>query len=93
MNAVNPGPVATAMYENNVDEFFRSMKPFIQSAPLQQVREGVDEEKYVKNAEVAGGRPGYDYEIAGVVAMLCLQDSAWCTGSVVCANGGMKFGY
>jgi hypothetical protein len=31
-------------------------------------------------------------EIAGVVGMLCTPDGLWCTGSVVCANGGMKMG-
>ena len=35
----------------------------------------------------------YDSEVAGIVAMLCTSDSSWCTGSVVCANGGMKFSF
>ena len=34
---------------------------------------------------------GYDSEVAGVVAMLCTPDSAWTTGSVICANGGFRF--
>lgn len=67
------------------------MKPFIQSAPLQKVRKGIDDDKYVQDEEHAGGRPAYGHEIAGVVAMLCSEDAAWCTGSVVCANGGLKF--
>lgn len=93
VNAVNPGPVATDMYGSTSPEFQKQMKPFMQNAPLQRVREGIDDEKFVNEAELAGGRPAYDHEIAGVVAMLCLDDSAWCTGSVVSANGGFKFSY
>ena len=93
VNAVNPGPVATDMYGGTSPEFQQQMKPFMQSAPLQKVRAGIDDEKFVADAEVAGGRPAYDHEIAGVVAMLCSEDSAWCTGSVVSANGGFKFSY
>ncbi|KAL8694754.1 MAG: hypothetical protein Q9218_000680 [Villophora microphyllina] len=93
VNAVNPGPVATDMYGGTSAEFQQQMKPHIQNAPLMKEREGIDPEEFVKDAAKAGGRPGYDYEIAGVVAMLCSEDSAWCTGSVVCANGGFKFSY
>lgn len=91
VNTVNPGPVATDMYESTSPEYQKQMKPFMQSAPLQKVRPGIDDEQLVRNAETAGGRPAYDHEIAGVVAMLCTEDSAWCTGSVVCANGGFRF--
>ena len=91
VNSVNPGPVKTDMYGDVGPEFEAQMKPFIQSAPLQRAREGVDDEASVKAAEKAGGRPAYDWEVAGVVAMLCGTDSGWCTGSVVCANGGFKF--
>jgi 3-oxoacyl-[acyl-carrier protein] reductase len=91
VNAVNPGPVKTDMYDGTSEELKLGMKPMIQITPLMGVREGVDEEQDVKNAEKIGGRLGYDYEIAGVVAMLCGEDAGWCTGSVVCANGGMKF--
>ncbi|CAF9931152.1 MAG: hypothetical protein ALECFALPRED_004942 [Alectoria fallacina] len=93
VNAVNPGPVATDMYGSTSPEFQQQMKPFMQNAPLQRVRGGIDDEKFVKDAELAGGRPAYDHEIAGVVAMICSEDSAWCTGSVVSANGGFKFSY
>ena len=91
VNAVNPGPVATDMYGGTTEEFQRQMKPWIQNAPLQRVREGIDDDVYVKDAEKAGGRPAYDHEIAGVVGMLCSEDGGWCTGSVVCANGGLRF--
>ncbi|KAL8665496.1 MAG: hypothetical protein Q9202_002201 [Teloschistes flavicans] len=93
VNAVNPGPVATDMYSGTRVDFQQQMKPYIQNAPLMKEREGIDPEQYVKDAAKAGGRPGYDHEIARVVAMLCSEDSAWCTGSVVCANGGFKFSY
>lgn len=92
VNAVNPGPVDTDMYGSVTDRFAAEMRPFIQTAPLMQVRDGgVDSEQAVRDAEKVGGRLGYDHEVAGVVAMLCTADAAWCTGSVVCANGGMRF--
>lgn len=56
-----------------------------------KAREGVDDDEVVRAAQEAGGRPASTDEIAGVVAMLCSEDSAWCTGSVVCANGGLRF--
>ncbi|KAL8785555.1 MAG: hypothetical protein Q9213_003303 [Squamulea squamosa] len=93
VNAVNPGPVATDMYSSTSPEFQQQMKPFIQNAPLMREREGIDPKEFVDNAEKAGGRPGYDHEIAGVVAMLCSEDAGWCTGSVICANGGFRFSY
>ncbi|KAG8528043.1 uncharacterized protein KY384_006959 [Bacidia gigantensis] len=91
VNAVNPGPVATDMYGETSGDFQLQMKNHIKSAPLMKERKGVDPDQYVADAEKVGGRPGYDYEIAGVVGMLCSEDGAWCTGSVVCANGGLKF--
>lgn len=91
VNAVNPGPVASDMYEQTSAEFKQRMKPFIQNTPLMKVREGVDDAKDIQSAEEFGGRLGSGDEIAGVVAMLCSEDGAWCTGSVVCANGGLKF--
>lgn len=93
VNAVNPGPVATDMYGATTKEFQLQMKPWMQNAPLQKIRPELDDKKLVDEAEDAGGRPAYDHEIAGVVAMLCSADSAWCTGSVICANGGFKFSY
>ncbi|KAL9039156.1 MAG: hypothetical protein Q9214_004990 [Letrouitia sp. 1 TL-2023] len=93
VNAINPGPVATDMYGGTDKDFQRQMKPFMENAPLQKVRQGIDDEGLVKDAEKAGGRPAYEHEIAGIVGMLCSEDSAWCTGSVICANGGFKFSY
>ncbi|KAK5163764.1 Para-hydroxybenzoate--polyprenyltransferase, mitochondrial precursor (PHB:polyprenyltransferase) [Saxophila tyrrhenica] len=91
VNAVNPGPVATDMYAAAPKEFQAGMAGWTRNTPLAAIRKGVDREDLVENAELAGGRPAYDADVAGVVAMLCTPDSAWCTGSVICANGGMKF--
>lgn len=91
VNAINPGPVKTDMYPSADEQFLNEQRPFVLNAPLQRAREGVDEEKYLKQAEKEGGRPAYPHEVAGIVAMLCSEDSGWCTGSVVCANGGMRF--
>ncbi|GIZ43313.1 hypothetical protein CKM354_000654500 [Cercospora kikuchii] len=93
VNAVNPGPVATDMYAGTTPEFQGKMAGWTRNTPLAAIRPDIDRKDLVDNAELAGGRPAYDYEIAGVVAMLCTPDSAWCTGSVVCANGGFKFSY
>ena len=93
VNAVNPGPVATDMYGETSEAFQKHMKPFIQSTALMKERKGIDPDQYVETAPKDGGRPGYDHEIAGIVGMLCSEESAWCTGSVVCSNGGMKFSY
>jgi NAD(P)-dependent dehydrogenase (short-subunit alcohol dehydrogenase family) len=92
VNAINPGPVLTEMYASNTDEFKRLIKPFIEHTPLMRAREGIDSAEVVEDAKTSGGRPAYCSEIAGIVGMLCLPDSAWCTGQVVCANGGMLFG-
>ncbi|KAK2761825.1 3-oxoacyl-(acyl-carrier-protein) reductase [Colletotrichum kahawae] len=43
------------------------------------------------NEKMAGRRPAYWTEVADIVGMLCGPESAWCTGSVVCANGGLRF--
>ena len=93
MNAVNPGPVATDMWGGVSEEFQVGARPLVQLTPLMAVREGVDSEQTVEYAKKLGGRPAYDYEIAGVVGMLCSDESGWCTGSVICANGGAKFSY
>ncbi|KAF6839414.1 3-oxoacyl-(acyl-carrier-protein) reductase [Colletotrichum plurivorum] len=92
VNAVNPGPVLTEMYAGNTPEFKRFIKGFIEHAPLMRARKGVDSDELVAEAEEAGGRPAYVGEIAGIVGMLVSEEAGWCTGQVVCANGGMLFG-
>ncbi len=89
VNAINPGPVKTDMWNRTTEDFRAHVKPFIQSTPGSAIREDIDDPDLVADAENAGGRPAYVDEIAGVVGMLCTKDSQWCTGQVVCANGGM----
>jgi 3-oxoacyl-[acyl-carrier protein] reductase len=92
VNAVNPGPVDTDMFGAVSDDFSRHLSMFVQASPSQKVREDMDSEEVIKLAAKEGGRRGKDTEIAGVVGMLVSVESAWCTGSVICANGGMKMG-
>jgi len=91
VNAINPGPVGTDMYWSSPPEFFDQIKPFLQNTPLAAPRENVDAKDLYEASKSAGGRPAYEEEIAGVVAMLCSPDAGWSTGSVVCANGGFRF--
>ncbi|CAK7215499.1 hypothetical protein SBRCBS47491_002502 [Sporothrix bragantina] len=93
VNAVNPGPVEGDMYFAAGQAFWDQMQPFQANCPLSAVREGVDDPKLVKvaNENMYGRRPAYFREVAAVVGMLCGPDSAWTTGSVICANGGFKF--
>jgi 3-oxoacyl-[acyl-carrier protein] reductase len=90
VNAVNPGPVNTDMWAGTTAEFKQRLKPFIQQTPGSAIRSELDNQDLVADAENAGGRPAYTDEIGGVVGMLCTPDSVWCTGQVVCANGGMR---
>ncbi|KAF2721447.1 NAD(P)-binding protein [Polychaeton citri CBS 116435] len=90
-NAVNPGPVATDMYGGTDETFQKQMANWTRSTPLAAVRPGIDRQDFVDTADFNGGRPAYDHEVAGVIAMLCTPDSGWCTGSVVCCNGGFRF--
>ena len=57
VNAINPGPVATDMYSGTSKEFQIQMSSWTKNTPLAAVREGVDREQFVKDAEFAGGRP------------------------------------
>jgi NAD(P)-dependent dehydrogenase (short-subunit alcohol dehydrogenase family) len=91
VNAINPGPVATDMYWSNDEKFIEANRPFIETTPLAAPREGIDDERIYKASQGAGGRPAYSEEVAGIVGMLCLPEAGWTTGSVICANGGMKF--
>ncbi|OJD29235.1 nad-binding protein [Diplodia corticola] len=91
VNCVNPGPVATDMYAGNGEDFFNMINPWLKNTPLAPVRKGIDRDEFVQAAPKAGGRPAYEEEIAGVVVMLCSPEAGWSTGSVVCANGGMRF--
>ncbi|KAJ0119625.1 L-xylo-3-hexulose reductase [Diaporthe amygdali] len=92
VNAVNPGPVEGDMYWAAGEDFWKQLEPFQLATPLSAVREA-DRPELVKlaNEKMAGRRPAYWSEVAAIVGMLCGPESAWCTGSVVCANGGLRF--
>jgi len=100
VNAVNPGPAWGDMYANAGTNFWKINQPYCDATPLAKY-DGNDEVKSLagKDAErfdktvrenMGGRRPGFTSEIAGVVGMLCSEESGWSTGSVVNANGGMK---
>lgn len=89
VNAVNPGPVEGPMYKTNTPEFLEGIHGWVLHTPLMKVREGVDPEDVVNDAKESGGRPAWTKEVAGIVGMLCGEEAGWCTGQVVCANGGM----
>ncbi|KAI9147193.1 L-xylulose reductase [Paramyrothecium foliicola] len=89
VNAINPGPVEGPMYASNSPEILDQIGSFIKHTPGMTPRPGVDSEEAVEDAKKFGGRLAHTSEIAGVVGMLCTPDAQWCTGQVVCANGGM----
>lgn len=93
VNAVNPGPVDTPMWTAAIESeaFVKAVRPLFELTPLSQ-GDGSNwsaEEEKVYSA--AGGRPAQPAEIAGVIGMLTSPESGWCTGSTICANGGMTF--
>lgn len=90
VNAVNPGPVETDMYGGVDKDFEKIMVGWLQNTPGSQVSKERDGEDIYNRFAAKGGRPASVDEIAGVVSMLCSPESGWCTGSVICANGGMK---
>lgn len=92
VNAINPGPVEGDMYWAAGEAFWKQIEPFQLATPLSAVTKS-DKPELVElaNTKMAGRRPAYWDEIAAVVGMVCGPDSAWTTGSVICANGGMRF--
>jgi L-xylulose reductase len=90
VNSINPGPVLTDMWTKMPPSHRTGLRDWVAHTPMAAVRKGIDAEEIVSDAVGVGGRPAYPSEIAGIVAMLCSQDSVWCTGQVVCANGGMR---
>lgn len=100
VNAVNPGPAWGDMYAAAGPAFWRINQPYVDAAPLARydgeeavrARAGADADRFddiVRNG-MGGRRPGFTDEIAGTIDMLCSEEAGWTTGSVVCANGGMK---
>lgn len=100
VNAVNPGPVIGDMYFNAGEAFWADIQGFQDNTPMSKLDEENEEtmrrlsEKQIRTIKekMGGRRPAFTSEIAGVVGMLCTPDGVWCTGSVVCANGGMRMG-
>ncbi|PGH12336.1 hypothetical protein AJ80_06746 [Polytolypa hystricis UAMH7299] len=103
VNAINPGPVIGDMYWAAGEGFWETMQGWQDNAPGSKIvvedgftgtgKERLSEkEQRIVREKMGGRRPAYTDEVAGVVGMLCLKDAAWCTGSVVCANGGLRMG-
>ncbi|KAH6899784.1 hypothetical protein B0T10DRAFT_5503 [Thelonectria olida] len=100
VNAVNPGPAWGDMYAQVGKTFWDINQPYVDAAPLAQyngepevlAKAGSDAERFDKTVRegMGGRRPGFTSEIAGTIVMLCSEESGWTTGSVICANGGMK---
>lgn len=100
VNAVNPGPAWGDMYAEAGEKFWKINQPYVDAAPLAAYNgeedvlktAGDDAERFDKTVREGMGsrRPGFTSEIAGTIDMLCTEESGWTTGSVVCANGGMK---
>ena len=97
VNAVNPGPVTGDMYFKAGEGFWNQIQGFQDNTPL-SVLDGDEggrlssEQVEIVKEKMGGRRPAFTGEVAGVVGMLCGGDGGWCTGSVVCANGGMVMG-
>ncbi|KAJ5957515.1 hypothetical protein N7501_011794 [Penicillium viridicatum] len=100
VNAVNPGPVVGDMYFATGEQFWKDIQGYQDNTPMSKLDVNnqdtmsrlTDEQKRLIQEKMDGRRPAFTSEIAGVVGMLCTPDGLWCTGSVVCANGGMKMG-
>ncbi|CAK7235663.1 L-xylo-3-hexulose reductase [Sporothrix bragantina] len=102
VNAVNPGPAWGDMYEKAGPKFWNINQPYVDVAPLasyhgeKTVRalagSDADANKFDKlvRESMKSRRPGFTIEIAGTIDMLCSAESGWTTGSVICANGGMR---
>jgi NAD(P)-dependent dehydrogenase (short-subunit alcohol dehydrogenase family) len=100
VNAINPGPVWGDMYAQAGEDFWKTNQKYVDGAPLMsyngeestRTRAGGDPNEYDRIVKDGMGskRPAFTEEIAGVVGMLCSKESGWTTGSVICANGGMK---
>lgn len=98
VNSVNPGPVTGDMYFKAGEAFWADIQGFVDNGPLTKLDAEhkdvkgrlTDEQIQIINEKMGGRRPAFTSEIAGAVGMLCTPDAAWTTGSVICANGGVK---
>jgi 3-oxoacyl-[acyl-carrier protein] reductase len=89
VNSVNPGPVVTDMYNSATEDYLNQLRPWVQITPLSAVTEERDGKEAVERLPLTGGRAATVEEIAKIVGMICSEESAWCTGSMINANGGM----
>ncbi|KAL1853300.1 hypothetical protein Plec18167_005610 [Paecilomyces lecythidis] len=92
VNVINPGPVMTDMYLRQPIDVKKSLALWNPVTPLSKVNEHDSADVQDMGREL-GGRAAYDWEVAGVVGMLCTPDARWTTGSVISANGGLRFSY
>lgn len=100
VNCVNPGPAWGDMYAGAGQTFWDINQPYVDTAPLAEysgepevlAMAGDDAQRFDRTVRenMGGRRPGFTSEIAGTIDMLCTEEAGWTTGSVVCANGGMK---
>ncbi|KAJ5630805.1 uncharacterized protein N7484_010905 [Penicillium longicatenatum] len=98
VNAVNPGPVIGDMYFKAGEGFWNDIQGFQDNTPGSKLDVNdpdtmsriTEEQARLIKEKMGGRRPAFTSEIAGVVGMLCTPDGLWTTGSVVCANGGMR---
>ena len=97
VNSINPGPTFGDMYSEAGKELYEIFQPWQDGTPGSNPTKAAEErmseeERNLVREEMGGRRPAFGDEVAGIVGMLCTKDAEWCTGSVVCANGGMKMG-
>lgn len=92
VNVVNPGPVMTDMYLKQPIEVKKALALWNPVTPLSKVNVR-DPPEVQEMGQLLGGRAAYDWEVAGTVGMLCSSDAGWTTGSIICANGGLRFSY
>jgi len=89
VNSINPGPVVTDMYNSAGQDYLDQLRPWVQNTPLSAVTEERDGKEAVERLPLTGGRAATIEEIAKIVGMICSEESGWCTGSMINANGGM----
>lgn len=93
VNSINPGPVSTDMMKAvsaSATGAASDVSAVLSIPPLGKIREGIDDQTIIDQAKIFGGRPAYVEEIAGIVSILVSHESGWCTGQVICANGGLR---
>lgn len=88
------------MYAQAGEAFWKVNQKYVDAAPLCKYngdeetkrRAGGDLQEFDKIVKqgMGGMRPAFTDDIAATIGMLCSDESRWTTGSVVCANGGMK---